>query len=60
LAYIYISNLKVNKILIIRDYKETNINIVWNIFNYFFNNDGSKKILKSNERERLDIVYLKS
>jgi len=59
LTYIYILNLKINRILIIKDRKETNINIIWNIFNDFFNSDNNKEILKSNKRERLGIIYLK-
>ena len=59
MPYIYILNLKINRILIIKDRKETNINIIWNIFNDFFNSDNNKEILKSNKRERLGIIYLK-
>ena len=59
MTYIYILNLKINRILIIKDRKETNINIIWNIFNDFFNSDNNKEILKSNKRERLGIIYLK-
>ena len=60
MPYIYILNLKIDKVLIIKDREEVNINIIWNVFNYFFNNDHNKKILRNNKREGLNIVCLKS
>ena len=59
MPYIYILNLKIDKVLIIKDREEVNINIIWNVFNYFFNNDSNKEILRNNRKERLGIVYLK-
>ena len=60
MTYIYILNLKIDKVLIIKDREEVNINIIWNVFNYFFNNDHNKEILRNNKREGLNIVCLKS
>jgi hypothetical protein len=59
LTYIYILNLKVDKVLIIKNRKEAGINIAWNVFNSFFNNNSNKEILRSSEREGLNIIYLK-
>ena len=59
MVYIYILNLKIDGVLIIKDRKEAGINIAWNVFNYFFNNDSNKEILRNNRKERLGIVYLK-